>query len=104
MNFFFAASNLSRQPSIQAVSKKVLNELLKPRSWMRPPDRKFLLEPKEINDLCESAEAIFAQESSVLQVRAPVKIFGDLHGQFGDLMRIFDEFVLRLLCLPSIDY
>ncbi|CAI7818739.1 unnamed protein product [Closterium sp. NIES-53] len=26
------------------------------------------------------------------QIRAPVKIFGDLHGQFGDLMRLFDEY------------
>jgi protein phosphatase len=28
----------------------------------------------------------------VLQIRAPVKIFGDLHGQFSDLMRLFDEY------------
>jgi hypothetical protein len=28
----------------------------------------------------------------VLQLSAPVKIFGDLHGQFGDLMRLFSEY------------
>jgi protein phosphatase len=28
----------------------------------------------------------------VLALQAPVKIFGDLHGQFGDLMRLFDEY------------
>jgi hypothetical protein len=30
--------------------------------------------------------------STVLQLSAPVKIFGDLHGQFGDLMRLFSEY------------
>jgi hypothetical protein len=50
------------------------------------------LDYNEVIELCENAERIFAQESSVLQLRAPVKIFGDLHGQFGDLMRLFDEY------------
>lgn len=30
--------------------------------------------------------------SVVLTLTAPVKIFGDLHGQFGDLMRLFSEY------------
>ena len=45
-----------------------------------------------MNELCEAAEAVFKEEPSLLELRAPVKIFGDLHGQFGDLMRLFDEF------------
>ena len=46
----------------------------------------------EIDELCAAAEAKFKQESTVLKIRAPVKIFGDLHGQFGDLMRLFAEY------------
>ncbi|KAF3556462.1 hypothetical protein F2Q69_00012510 [Brassica cretica] len=38
------------------------------------------------------AERIFSTEPTVLQLRAPIKIFGDLHGQFGDLMGLFDEY------------
>ncbi|KAL0694656.1 hypothetical protein Bca4012_061836 [Brassica carinata] len=35
---------------------------------------------------------IFSNEPTVLQLRASIIIFGDLHGQFGDLMRLFDEY------------
>ncbi|CAM6045663.1 unnamed protein product [Sphagnum compactum] len=83
---------LDRQMSISGVQKKVLSYLLKPRGWKPPVKRQFFLDCNEIAELCEASERLFARESSVLQIRAPVKIFGDLHGQFGDLMRLFDEY------------
>ncbi|KAL0460841.1 UNVERIFIED_CONTAM: Serine/threonine-protein phosphatase BSL3 [Sesamum latifolium] len=83
---------LDRQMSINSVPKKVIAHLLKPRGWKPPVRRQFFLDCNEIADLCDSAERIFASEPSVLQLKAPIKIFGDLHGQFGDLMRLFDEY------------
>ncbi|XP_023533258.1 serine/threonine-protein phosphatase BSL3-like [Cucurbita pepo subsp. pepo] len=83
---------LDRQMSINSVPKKVIEHLLKPRGWKPPVRRQFFLDCNEIADLCDSAEKIFSSEPSVLQLRAPIKIFGDLHGQFGDLMRLFDEY------------
>ncbi|KAL4333297.1 hypothetical protein GQ457_07G035860 [Hibiscus cannabinus] len=83
---------LDRQMSISSVSKKVIAHLLKPRGWKPPVCRQFFLDCNEIADLCESAERIFNVEPTVLQLKAPIKIFGDLHGQFGDLMRLFDEY------------
>ncbi|GER56961.1 serine/threonine-protein phosphatase, partial [Striga asiatica] len=79
-----------RQMSINSVPKKVIAHLLKPRGWKPPVRRQFFLDCNEIADLCDSAERI-ASEPSVLQLKAPIKIFGDLHGQFGDLMWLFDE-------------
>ncbi|OIS99561.1 PREDICTED: serine/threonine-protein phosphatase BSL3-like [Nicotiana attenuata] len=83
---------LDRQMSVNSVPKKVIAHLLKPRGWKPPVRRQFFLDCNEIADLCDSAERIFSSEPSVLQLRAPIKIFGDLHGQFGDLMRLFDEY------------
>ncbi|OMO95414.1 hypothetical protein CCACVL1_05415 [Corchorus capsularis] len=83
---------LDRQMSINSVPKKVIAHLLKPRGWKPPVRRQFFLDCNEIADLCDSAERIFCTEPSVLQLKAPIKIFGDLHGQFGDLMRLFDEY------------
>ncbi|RID66481.1 hypothetical protein BRARA_D01619 [Brassica rapa] len=83
---------LDRQQSINSVPKKVVSHLLKPRGWKPPVRRQFFLDCNEIADLCDSAERIFSSEPTVLQLRAPIKIFGDLHGQFGDLMRLFDEY------------
>ncbi|GLC64614.1 hypothetical protein PLESTF_000184600 [Pleodorina starrii] len=76
----------------QGVHKRVINELLRPRTWKAPEDRRFLLNASEIEELCNNAERIFREEPTVLDVRAPIKIFGDLHGQFGDLMRLFEEY------------
>jgi protein phosphatase len=86
--------------------------LLKPRGWKPPTKRQFFLDCNEIADLCNTAERLFSQEPSVLQIRAPVKIFGDLHGQFGDLMRLFDEYgspstagdiTYVILCIKVVD-
>ncbi|CAK8575737.1 unnamed protein product [Lathyrus sativus] len=83
---------LDRQMSINSVPKKVIAHLLKPRGWKPPVRRQFFLDCNEIADLCDSAERIFSSEPTVIQLKAPIKIFGDLHGQFGDLMRLFDEY------------
>ncbi|KAK4482079.1 hypothetical protein RD792_011565 [Penstemon davidsonii] len=70
----------------------IISTLLKPRNWKPPAKRKFFLDTYEVGELCYAAEQIFMHESTVLQLKAPVKVFGDLHGQFGDLMRLFDEY------------
>ncbi|XP_047957482.1 serine/threonine-protein phosphatase BSL1-like isoform X2 [Salvia hispanica] len=82
----------ARQKSPQGLHKKIISTLLRPRNWKPPVNRKFFLDSYEVGELCYAAEQIFMQEQTVLQLKAPVKVFGDLHGQFGDLMRLFDEY------------
>ncbi|OVA11421.1 Phosphoesterase domain [Macleaya cordata] len=83
---------LNRQKSPQGLHKKIISLLLRPRNWKAPANRRFFLDSYEVGELCYTAEQIFMQEPTVLQLKAPVKVFGDLHGQFGDLMRLFDEY------------
>ncbi|XP_073137727.1 serine/threonine-protein phosphatase BSL1-like isoform X3 [Henckelia pumila] len=82
----------TRQRSPQGLHKKIISTLLRPRNWKPPTNRKFFLDSYEIGELCYAAEQIFMHEPTVLQLKAPIKLFGDLHGQFGDLMRLFDEY------------
>ncbi|KAH7654264.1 Serine/threonine protein phosphatase BSU1 protein [Dioscorea alata] len=83
---------LNRQKSPLGLHKKIISLLLRPRNWKAPANRNFFLDSYEVGELCYAAEQIFMQEPTVLQLKAPVKVFGDLHGQFGDLMRLFDEY------------
>ncbi|XP_057484135.1 serine/threonine-protein phosphatase BSL1-like [Actinidia eriantha] len=88
----YPARKITRQKSPQGLHKKIISALLRPRNWKAPANRRFFLDSYEVGELCYAAEQIFIQEPTVLQLKAPVKVFGDLHGQFGDLMRLFDEY------------
>ncbi|XP_043817399.1 serine/threonine-protein phosphatase BSL1-like isoform X2 [Manihot esculenta] len=88
----YAAKKFNRQKSPQGLHKKIISTLLRPRNWKTPANRRFFLDSYEVGELCYAAEQIFMHEPTVLQLKAPVKVFGDLHGQFGDLMRLFDEY------------
>lgn len=48
------------------------------------------LEENDVKVLCEKAKEILANESNVQPVRAPVTICGDTHGQFHDLIELFN--------------
>ncbi|TKY52571.1 Serine/threonine-protein phosphatase BSL1 [Spatholobus suberectus] len=88
----YPTKKFTRQKSPQGLHKKIISTLLRPRNWKAPTNRRFFLDSYEVGELCYAAEQIFMHEPTVLQLKAPVKVFGDLHGQFGDLMRLFDEY------------
>ncbi|ETO27641.1 hypothetical protein RFI_09492 [Reticulomyxa filosa] len=48
------------------------------------------IDESEIEKLCIQAREIFLQQPMLLGVEAPVKIVGDVHGQFSDLLRLFE--------------
>ena len=75
----------------QTIHLIFLKQLLNPRDYMNlDPNAPFPLKSELIIALCDQAQAILEMQPIVLKVRAPVKIFGDIHGQYSDLMRFFD--------------
>lgn len=44
----------------------------------------------EIRQLCTVSREIFLQQPNLLELEAPIKICGDIHGQYSDLLRLFD--------------
>lgn len=48
------------------------------------------LSEAEIRQLCVNARQIFLSQPILLKLRAPIRICGDIHGQFQDLLRLFE--------------
>ena len=49
----------------------------------------FCLSLTEIRDICRIAQVQFLEEPSLLRLQGDIRVVGDIHGQFKDLMRIF---------------
>ncbi|RDL31108.1 Serine phosphatase [Venustampulla echinocandica] len=44
----------------------------------------------EINSICSRVREIFLEQPPLIELDAPVKIVGDIHGQYSDLIRMFE--------------
>ncbi|CAJ0572533.1 unnamed protein product, partial [Mesorhabditis spiculigera] len=49
-----------------------------------------IVSEQEIVDLCVASYNLFMSQPVCLEISAPVTIAGDVHGQYGDLMRMFN--------------
>ena len=48
-----------------------------------------VLTEKEIQFLCKKCRKILSQQDVLLNLSSPIKVCGDIHGQFYDLLRLF---------------
>jgi hypothetical protein len=46
---------------------------------------------RDLRQLCSKIKEILVEESNVQPVSAPVIICGDIHGQFHDLLELFEK-------------
>lgn len=48
------------------------------------------LKNAEITAICQAAREVFLSQPTLIELSPPVKIVGDVHGQYSDLIRLFE--------------
>ena len=79
------------KPAQQSVAEPIdaiISRLLGLRG--SPPGTLCSLAENEIKMLCQRIRPVLLQQPMLLELEAPIKICGDVHGQFTDLLRLFE--------------
>ncbi|RDX60269.1 Serine/threonine-protein phosphatase PP1, partial [Mucuna pruriens] len=71
----------------RGVLDDIINRLLEVRGR---PGKAVHLSETEIKQLCLVSKDIFSNQPNLLELEAPIKICGDVHGQYSDLLRLFE--------------
>ncbi len=77
---------------IKNLYRAILKHVLKPFDFDMQTPLKFPIKPDIINVLCKKVKSVLAKTPSLIRLKPGVKIFGSLHGQYGDLMRFFRQY------------
>jgi protein phosphatase len=77
--------------------EKFIDTLLRPLDWfdqkkMAEIHNKFPFTKDNIESLVEEVIPILSKENSLIKIRSPCKIFGNIYGVYNDLMRFFESY------------
>ncbi|XP_050548222.1 uncharacterized protein LOC126909845 [Daktulosphaira vitifoliae] len=51
---------------------------------------RFVCTSRKIRALCTATKLTFMKQPMLLRLQAPINVVGDIHGQFSDLLRVFE--------------
>ncbi|RWR94183.1 serine/threonine-protein phosphatase PP1 [Cinnamomum micranthum f. kanehirae] len=68
---------------------KVLDDIIR-RLLEGKGGKQAQLSEAEIRQLCVNSRQVFLSQPNLLHLHAPIKICGDIHGQYSDLLRLFE--------------
>ncbi|EDW87496.1 serine/threonine-protein phosphatase alpha-3 isoform [Drosophila yakuba] len=69
-----------------------LNDLIsRLKAFRRSKMQRLPLLETEVSTLCALARELFLDEPMLLDVSAPIRVVGDIHGQYHDLLKILDQ-------------
>ncbi|KAK6915618.1 Calcineurin-like phosphoesterase domain, ApaH type [Dillenia turbinata] len=72
------------------MDKNVLDDIIRRLLVGKSGGKQVQLSEGEIRQLCVNARQMFLNQPNLLQLKAPIRICGDIHGQYQDLLRLFE--------------
>jgi protein phosphatase len=87
---------LNKNQYNEALIEKFVQTLLRPFDWydkkMEEIHSNLPFTDEEILNLIEGVKPVLEKDHSLIKIRSPCKIFGNLYGMYNDLMRYFESF------------
>ncbi|XP_032312045.1 serine/threonine-protein phosphatase alpha-3 isoform [Drosophila ananassae] len=65
--------------------------ILRLKNFRRSKQQRLPLIEAEVSKLCSLARDLFLDDPMLLDVSAPIRVVGDIHGQYHDLLKILDH-------------
>ena len=79
---------MADKKSVSINIDKIIAQLLDVRG--KRPGKHVTLTETEIKNICIAAREVFISQPILLELEAPIKVVGDIHGQYYDLLRLFE--------------
>ena len=88
-------SNFIKSNKDKKLCDLFIETLLKPDTWLKETrddlGKNFCFNIDQIASLTKQCMEVVSKQPNILKVSAPVKVFGDIHGQYIDLMNFFNK-------------
>lgn len=82
------AQSTNNEVGSEAWIDGIIELLLSARN--KKPGTPVDLQANDATQLCNQARDVFMSQPMLLELGAPIKICGDVHGQYTDLLRLFE--------------